>query len=72
MGDQRPDDSDMGESTRRAAPKASPITGRRTLPSPTLSRLFDPLWPRPIKFSNTNELLERALRRAPIGMVGFA
>jgi hypothetical protein len=28
------------------------------LPSPTLSRPFDPFWPRPIKFSSTNDSLE--------------
>src|ERR1700682_883385 len=43
----------------RAAPPptASPITGRLILPSPTLSGLSEPFWPRPIQLSSTEELL---------------
>src|ERR1700730_4325779 len=43
----------------RAAPppSASPITGRLILPSPTLSGLSEPFWPRPIQLSSTEQLL---------------
>src|SRR5213076_3465868 len=50
----------------RAAPppSASPITGRRMLPSPTLSWASEPFWPRPIQLSNTQTLL-RLQRYSP-------
>src|SRR5437773_2820277 len=50
----------------RAAPppSASPITGRRMLPSPTLSWASETFWPRPIQLSNTQTLL-RLQRYSP-------
>src|SRR6185295_4300943 len=50
----------------RAAPppSASPITGRRMLPRPTLSWASEPFWPRPIQLPNTQTLL-RLQRYSP-------
>ena len=60
VGDQGPEDADMGKSARGAAAQRQPDHRPPDAAQPDLVGASEPFWPRPIKLSSTEELLDGA------------